>query len=260
MGILNVTPDSFSDGGRYSSADEAVVRAEQMISEGADIVDVGGESTRPGALPVSVPEEVGRVVPVVRALVRKNIPVSVDTRHREVMDAVLQEGACMINDIQALQAPGALQLLVEYEAAVCLMHMQGDPGTMQHNPVYGNVVREVWTFLHERAQMVELSGIGKNRILLDPGFGFGKTLDHNLALLRALETGTRSDYPVLVGMSRKSFLGHLTGQGTGDRLVPSIAAALAAVSRGVWMLRVHDVAATCQALKVWRAATGGTGS
>lgn len=260
MGILNVTPDSFSDGGHHAGTDQAVAHAEQMILEGADIVDVGGESTRPGALPVSVVEEISRVVPVVRALVRKNIPVSVDTRHRDVMDAVLQEGASMINDIQALQEPGALSLLAGYEAAICLMHMQGEPGTMQRNPLYGDVVSEVWAFLHARARIAEQSGIGRSRILLDPGFGFGKTLDHNLALLRTLETGTRGDYPVLVGMSRKSFLGHLTGQGTGDRLVPSVAAALVAVSRGVWMLRVHDVAPTCQALKIWQAVNGGTDS
>lgn len=166
----------------------------------------------------------------------------------------------MINDIQALQEPGALSLLAGYEAAICLMHMQGEPGTMQRNPLYGDVVSEVWAFLHARARIAEQSGIGRSRILLDPGFGFGKTLDHNLALLRTLETGTRGDYPVLVGMSRKSFLGHLTGQGTGDRLVPSVAAALVAVSRGVWMLRVHDVAPTCQALKIWQAVNGGTDS
>ncbi len=260
MGILNVTPDSFSDGGHFSETDIAVAHAERLISEGADIVDVGGESTRPGAFPVSVSEEIRRVVPVIRALARKNIPVSVDTRHREVMEAALQEGVSMINDIQALLAPGAMELLSRYEAAVCLMHMRGEPGTMQQNPFYQNVVQDVWAFLNERARVAESSGIRKNRILLDPGFGFGKTLDHNLALLRELRVGTRSGYAVLVGVSRKSFLGQLTGLSVGERLIPSVAGALAAVSRGAWMLRVHDVAATCQALKVWQAVTGETES
>ena len=260
MGILNVTPDSFSDGGRYRDVARAVEHGYRLMEEGAAVLDVGGESTRPGATPVPVEEELRRVIPVVEQLAGGPVPISIDTRHPEVMQAALAAGATMVNDVNALRAPGALEACAATRAAVCLMHMQGTPQTMQDNPVYGDVSAEVQDFLLERAAVAEAAGIGRERIVLDPGFGFGKTVAHNLALLRQLDRLAAAGYPVLAGLSRKSVLGVVTGQAvSADRLVASVAAALLAVARGAWMLRVHDVAATREALSVWQAVEGGAG-
>jgi dihydropteroate synthase len=256
MGVLNVTPDSFSDGGRYAGFSAALAQAGALLEEGADLLDIGGESTRPGAHEVPVEEELRRVLPLVQALAREGVAVSVDTRKTEVMRATLDAGAAFINDVYALQAPGALEIVAASDAGVCLMHMQGQPGTMQRQPEYHEVLREVRDFLAARAQACVAAGIAPARIVLDPGFGFGKTLEHNLVLLRGLAEISRLAYPVLAGLSRKSMLGALTGRGAGERLAASIAAVLAAVAQGASLVRVHDVAATIDALKVWRAAQG----
>ncbi len=256
MGILNVTPDSFSDGGLFTEVDRAVERGFQLMEQGAAIIDVGGESTRPGATPVPLHEELRRVIPVIAQLAGGPIPISIDTRHVEVMQAALAAGATLINDVNALRAPNALEICAASDAAVCLMHMQGNPLTMQDNPVYDDVLEEVKGFLSQRAAVAEVAGIARNRILLDPGFGFGKSVAHNLALLRGLDMLAMGGYPLLVGLSRKSVLGAVTGQAVADRVSGSIAAALLAVMRGAWMLRVHDVAATANALAVWQAVEG----
>lgn len=256
MGILNVTPDSFSDGGLFTEVDRAVERGFQLMEQGAAIIDVGGESTRPGATPVPLHEELRRVIPVIAQLAGGPIPISIDTRHVEVMQAALAAGATLINDVNALRAPNALEICAASDAAVCLMHMQGNPLTMQDNPVYDDVLEEVKGFLSQRAAVAEEAGIARNRILLDPGFGFGKSVAHNLALLRGLDMLAMEGYPLLVGLSRKSVLGAVTGQAVADRVSGSIAAALLAVMRGAWMLRVHDVAATANALAVWQAVEG----
>ncbi len=251
MGILNVTPDSFSDGGRFASVEAAVERALAMEAEGAAIVDVGGESTRPGAEPVPVEEELARVVPVIEALRdRLSIPVSVDTTKPEVMEAAVAAGAGFINDVNALRAPGALEKAAELGVPVCLMHMRGTPRTMQQAPEYDDVVAEVRAFLAERMAACRAVGIADTRLVLDPGFGFGKTLEHNLALLRRLPELAGLGAPLLAGISRKSMIGALTGRPVEERLAGSLAAAVLAVERGARLVRVHDVAATVDALKV----------
>jgi dihydropteroate synthase len=260
MGIVNVTPDSFSDGGRFIDADVAIAHAHQLIAEGADVIDIGGESTRPGAMPVDAEAELGRVLPVLRALRDVPVPVSVDTLKPEVMRAVLAEGASLINDVNALRAPGAMEAVAASNAAVCLMHMRGEPRTMQHAPHYDNVVTEVRDFLVERARACETAGIVRARIAIDPGFGFGKTVEHNFTLLRELPVLARAGYTVLFGASRKSSLGRVIGRPEGDRLHASVAAALLAVERGASIVRVHDVAATRDALAVWQALHGAAGA
>ena len=253
MGILNATPDSFSDGGKFVDRKRALARARQMLADGADIIDVGGESTRPGAAPVSPSDELERVIPIVEALATQGACVSVDTMKPEVMRAAARAGASMINDVRALQEPGALETIASLDIGVCLMHMQGTPATMQRAPCYEDVVTQVRCFLIERAQACIDAGIVSERICIDPGFGFGKTAAHNLTLLHELLHIAGAGYPVLVGLSRKSSLGSLTGRDPGDRLGASIAAALMAVARGAAIVRVHDVRETVDALKVWHA-------
>jgi len=251
MGVVNVTPDSFSDGGRSFDTKTAVAHARQLMADGADIVDIGGESTRPGAAPVSEQEELDRVLPVVQAL--QNLPVSVDTRRPAVMQAVLQAGASMINDIDALAAPGALQAVAASGCAICLMHKKGDPATMQQDPHYEDVLVEVKSFLNERIATSQAAGIAADRLVVDPGFGFGKTVEHNLILLRNLRG--ISDRPIVAGLSRKSTLGKLTGRPVEERLAGSLAMALLALQAGAKMLRVHDVRETRDVIAVWRAYT-----
>jgi len=251
MGVLNVTPDSFSDGGGFFDVDRALRRAECMVEEGADILDIGGESTRPGAAPVPVHEEIERVVPVIEALApRVSVPISIDTSKPEVMRAAVNAGAGMINDVRALREPGALEAAVGACVPVCLMHMQGEPRTMQAAPVYRDVVSEVRDFLHRRIQVCVRAGMAPEQVLVDPGFGFGKTLAHNLALLAGLAELCSLGPPVLVGLSRKSMLGTLTGKPVTERLAGSLAAAVLAVERGACLVRVHDVAATVDVLRV----------
>jgi dihydropteroate synthase len=256
MGIVNVTPDSFSDGGRHLLRDAAIAHAHQLISEGADILDIGGESTRPGAQAVSVQEELDRVLPVIEGLRGVAVPLSIDTFKAEVMQAALIAGASMVNDINALQQPQALQVVAASDAAVCLMHKQGKPQTMQLEPNYQDVLQEVLDFLRNRVVVVESAGVARERILIDPGFGFGKTLVHNLTLLRQLARFSELGVPLLAGLSRKSMLGMITGQEVNKRVPASVAAALIAVQRGAHIVRVHDVEATRDALKVWQAVNG----
>jgi len=253
MGVLNVTPDSFSDGGRFLDAGRAAEHGARMAQEGADILDVGGESTRPGAEELSLQQEADRVLPVVEALRGLGVPISVDTRKPQLMHQALASGADMVNDIEALRAPGALEAVLGSACAVCLMHMQGDPRTMQQAPVYRDVVGEVAAFLSGRVAACEAAGIARERLVVDPGFGFGKTLDHNLDLLRNLRRIAADGVPVLAGLSRKSMLGRITGRDVGERLAGSVAAALLAVDRGAAIVRVHDVAATRDALLVRQA-------
>ena len=255
MGVLNVTPDSFSDGGLYLSLDAAVDQARRMKAEGADLIDIGGESTRPGAQPVTAQEELRRVLPVLEALAGLEIPLSIDTRRPEVMRAALAAGADLINDVEALKSPEALPLVVDSGCAICLMHMQGDPRTMQDAPQYQDVFAEVSRFLNERTELLLHAGVSAQRILIDPGFGFGKTLAQNLELLVRLGELSQSvaGLPVLAGLSRKSMIGALTGKGADDRVAGSVAAALGAVVRGAAIVRVHDVAATRDAMAVWQA-------
>jgi dihydropteroate synthase len=253
MGIVNVTPDSFSDGGRLDNVQTAVAHALKLQEEGADILDVGGESTRPGAAAVPADEEIRRVLPVIEALVRQGCVVSVDTKKPEVMRAALAAGAAMVNDVAALQAPGALEAVAASSAAVCLMHMQGDPQTMQQTPRYADVVGEVTQFLQDRVEACEAAGIGRERVVIDPGFGFGKTLQHNLVLLKHLDRLVELGVPVLAGLSRKSMLGTLTGRAVDAREFAGVAAHLAAVARGARLLRVHNIAAMRDALAVWNA-------
>jgi len=255
MGVVNVTPDSFSDGGRFLDWRDAVAHARRLIGEGADLVDVGGESTRPGAAPVSATEERKRILPVVEAL--REVPVSVDTRRPEVMQAALAAGASMINDIEALGAPGAMEAVAKSGCGICLMHMQGEPGTMQADPRYGDVVREVKEFLAGRIAACEKAGIVRDRIVADPGFGFGKTAEHNLPLLKHLPEFAGLGVPILAGWSRKSSLGRVTGRETGERLAGGLAAALLALLGGARILRVHDVKETRDAVlmfEAWRKA------
>ena len=258
MGIVNVTPDSFSDGGLHLQRDAALAYARQLIDEGADILDIGGESTRPGAQPVNAQEEMDRVLPIIEALRGAPVPVSIDTCKPEVMQAAIAVRAQMVNDINALQDSATMRVIAASQAAVCLMHKQGKPQTMQEQPHYQNVVAEVSAFLRERIAATQAVGISRTRIVIDPGFGFGKTLAHNLALLRELKKLTELGVPILAGLSRKSMLGALTGQEVGQRLPASLAAALSAVERGANIVRVHDVRATVDALKVWNAVNGAT--
>jgi dihydropteroate synthase len=251
MGIVNVTPDSFSDGGKYTSVEQAVVHALQLIEEGADILDIGGESTRPGATPVPLSEELSRVIPVIQAL-RKvaNVPISIDTYKPEVMREAINAGADIVNDVRALQEHGALEIVAASSAGVCLMHMQGMPQTMQQDPVYHDVVGEVKDFLTVRMHAAINAGISAERITLDPGFGFGKRTIHNIALIQHLEKLAEIGLPLLVGLSRKSVLGAITGQDENQRLHAGLAASVISAMKGAKILRVHDVKATADALKV----------
>ena len=251
MGIVNVTPDSFSDGGQFAATNLAAEHALKLVEEGAAILDIGGESTRPNAKPVGLQEELDRVIPVIEALVSQvNIPISIDTYKPQVMQAAINAGASIVNDVRALQEEGALQVVSNSNAGVCLMHMQGTPQTMQDNPQYDHVVNDVSDFLVARLQACIDAGIAKNRILLDPGFGFGKTRAHNIALIRQLEIFAALGQPLLVGLSRKSVLGQMTGNDVDARLYASIAASVIAAQKGAKILRVHDVKAMVEALKV----------
>ena len=253
MGIVNVTPDSFSDGGKFLDAARALDHARQLIEEGADILDIGGESSRPGAEPVDAAEEMRRVLPVLEKLVDLPVPVSVDTCKPEVMRRAIAAGASMINDIFALRAQGALEAVAASQAAVCLMHMQGEPRTMQQAPHYRDVVGEVETFLAERTVAAMAAGIGHDRIVLDPGFGFGKTPQHNLELIRALPRLREAGFAVLAGLSRKALFGKIVGRDAAERVYASAAGAMLAAQRGASIVRVHDVAATRDCLLVLRA-------
>jgi dihydropteroate synthase len=253
MGVVNVTPDSFSDGGKYLDVRQAVAHARSLIAEGAAMLDVGGESTRPGAQPVTLDEERRRVLPVVEALADCGVPLSVDTQKPRLMREAVAAGAAMINDINAFCAPGALEAVADSRAALCFMHKQGEPQTMQHHPEYGNVVEDVLDYLRLRAAAAQAVGVAGNRLVIDPGFGFGKTQEHNVALLRGLGRFAALGWPVLAGLSRKSMLGRITGREVGERVFASVAAALIAVQNGAAIVRVHDVAATRDALAVWNA-------
>ncbi|QHI96960.1 dihydropteroate synthase [Xylophilus rhododendri] len=251
MGIVNVTPDSFSDGGRHAGLSQALRHCEQLLKEGAHILDIGGESTRPGSPPVPVDEELARVIPLVRAAQSLGAPLSVDTRKPEVMRAALDAGADIVNDILALRAPGALEAVAAHPlCGVCLMHMQGEPLTMQQQPMSGDAVPQVHDFLLQQADRLRHAGIAEERIVLDPGVGFGKTVSQNFALLARQREATPRGYPILAGWSRKSSLGAVTGLAVEQRLVPSIVAAVLAVEQGASVVRVHDVAETVAALKV----------
>ena len=264
MGVLNVTPDSFSDGGRHLSPDAAVAHGLRMAAEGAAILDVGGESTRPGAAPVSAGEELRRVLPVIAGLVSSTrVPVSIDTSKPGVMREALGAGASMVNDVRALEAPGALEVVAGCGAAVCLMHMRGTPATMQAHPEYVDVVGEVRAYLDARREACLAAGIGAERICIDPGIGFGKSAAHNLALLAQLDRLAPAGTPLLVGVSRKSLIGIITGRGPDDRLAGSVAFAALAASRGAAIVRAHDVAATVDAVRIAAAigrAVAGEGS
>ena len=251
MGVVNVTPDSFSDGGFYASTSKAVQHAKRLIKDGVDILDIGGESTRPGSEPVNEADELNRVIPVIQALSDMNVVVSIDTSKPEVMRQAIKAGATMVNDVNALRAPGAIEAVKEEcHVLICLMHMQGEPRRMQKNPQYTDVVTEVMDFLRQRLNVMQAAGITKERLIIDPGFGFGKTLDHNLKLLRYLDRFLCLDVPLLVGLSRKSMLGTITGNAVDHRSYESIAAALLAVIKGAKIIRVHDVKATKDALAV----------
>jgi len=252
MGVLNVTPDSFSDGGRFLAVEAAVAHGLRLIEEGAAIVDIGGESTRPGAAPVATDEEIRRVLPVVERIhqAAPEVIISVDTSKPEVIREVAAAGAGLLNDVRAFQEPGALEAAAASGCALCLMHMQGDPRTMQRAPSYVDVVKEVKAFLLDRAQACRAAGVAPQRLAIDPGFGFGKTLEHNLELLRHLRELASGEWPVLVGLSRKSIVGTLTGRAAGERVHGSVALAVIAAMNGARIIRAHDVAATVDALKV----------
>jgi len=255
MGILNLTPDSFSDGGQYQALEFALARAEQMIADGVDIIDIGGESSRPGAPALPLAEELRRVMPALYALRDCGKPLSVDTYKPEVMREVIAAGADMINDINGFRAPGALEAVKDSDCALCIMHMQSAPQTMQQRPAYDDVVAEVIAFLGERVATMTAAGIAPERLCIDPGFGFGKTVEHNYALLKASgRIRAELGLPLLAGLSRKSMIGAVTGKPVEQRLAGSLAGALAAVSHGARIVRVHDVAETVDALKVWQAA------
>ncbi|MBW8190988.1 dihydropteroate synthase [Neiella marina] len=254
MGILNVTPDSFSDGGAFNSLDNALKQTEQMIADGASIIDIGGESTRPGAEDVAEAEELSRVIPVIEAIRQRfDVPISIDTTKAKVMTEAVAAGASMINDVCALQEPGALQAAAKANVPVCLMHMQGTPRTMQVEPSYGDVADEVNEFLRARAQTCIEAGIAKDHIVLDPGFGFGKTLPHNLSLLAQVEALVELGYPVLIGLSRKSMFGKLLDRDVDDRLAASLAGMMVTLNQGAHIFRVHDVKETMDCLRVWQA-------
>ena len=255
MGIVNVTPDSFSDGGQHASTRAALAHCEQLLKEGATILDIGGESTRPGAPAVSLADELARVLPVVREAVQLNVPISVDTYKAGVMQAVLDAGADIINDVWALRQVGAQQVVAAHaQCGVCLMHMHGEPQTMQTLPMQGSSIQPVVEFLQHHAQALQAMGVAQERIALDPGVGFGKTVAQNFELLPHQDQLLALPYPLLVGWSRKSSIGAVTGCEVGERMVPSVAAAVLAVERGARIVRVHDVAQTVYALKVWQAA------
>ena len=256
MGILNVTPDSFSDGGRYQALEFAMERAEQMIKDGVDIIDIGGESTRPGAPSVPVAQELDRIMPTIYGLRELGYPLSIDTCKPEVMREAIIAGADMINDINGFRAPGAIDAVKDSDCGLCVMHMQGSPQDMQAEPHYEDVVLDVIAFLRERVDALLAAGVARERITIDPGFGFGKTVEHNVALLRSISRmRDELGLPVLAGLSRKSMIGALTGRTTEGRLAGSLGGALAAVAQGARIVRVHDVAETVDALKVWQAAT-----
>jgi dihydropteroate synthase len=256
MGIVNVTPDSFFDGGQHAAADAAIAHCNRLVEEGADILDIGGESTRPGAESPSVAHELARVLPVLRHAVTLGVPVSVDTSEPRVMQEALALGADIVNDVRSLQRPGALKVVAAHpKAGVCLMHMRGEPTTMQTMTEYADVVAEVAAFLRQRAAQVQSAGIAADRITVDPGIGFAKTSEHNIALLARQHELADLGWPLLVGWSRKGTLGKITGRSVGDRQAASVAAALVAVQRGAAVVRVHDVAATVDAIRVWQAAS-----
>ncbi|MDQ2138265.1 dihydropteroate synthase [Alcaligenaceae bacterium A4P071] len=259
MGIVNVTPDSFSDGGQHDDPDHAIQHAKRLIADGAHILDIGGESTRPGAPAVSMQDELARVLPIVEGLRDCGVPLSIDTFKPDVMRAVLDAGADMINDIYGFRQPGAIEAVAGSKCGLCVMHMKGEPRTMQDAPEYTDLLGEIGVFLGARAQRLRAAWVDPRRIVLDPGFGFGKTVDQNYQLLRRLSNLRVSSYPILVGLSRKSMIGNVTGREVGDRLAGSLAGALACVARGASIVRVHDVAETVDALKVWQAVEiGGT--
>jgi len=254
MGILNATPDSFSDGGKYRSASDAIAQAEFMIANGVDLIDIGGESTRPGAEPVSLQEELDRVLPVIESLKNCGVPLSIDTYKAETMRQALHAGVDCVNDIWALRQEGAIAAVQESSnCGVVLMHMQRDPKTMQFDPKYVDVISEVTQFLNEHANLIIKSGINKDRIAIDPGFGFGKSLEHNINMLAHFQAFTTTGFPVLAGISRKSMLGKITGKDSNDRVASSIAAAIMAADQGAQIIRVHDVPETVDALKLWEA-------
>ena len=253
MGIVNVTDDSFSDGGRFRDPSKAIERGLQMRDEGADLVDVGGESTRPGARPVPAQEELARVVPVIEMLAREGVAVSVDTMKPEVMRAAIAAGCAVVNDVDAFRASGALEAVAREDVGLVVMHMQGTPGTMQQAPHYQDVVAEVGAFLRGRAQALEGAGVSRGRIAIDPGFGFGKSFEHNKALFRAIPALAAMGYPLLAGVSRKRMIGDITGRELGGRMAGSVAAALLAAQNGASIVRVHDVRETADAINIWRA-------
>ncbi|MFZ9642660.1 MAG: dihydropteroate synthase [Candidatus Methylopumilus sp.] len=250
MGIVNVTPDSFSDGGKFNTTDKAIAHAMQLVEQGADILDIGGESTRPGATPVALDEELKRVIPVIQALTQLGVPLSIDTYKPEVMRAAIEAGVDMVNDICALREPNALEIVAASKVGVCLMHMQGRPQTMQLDPQYQDVVAEVHDFLAARLQAAIQAGISRERIVLDPGFGFGKRTAHNLTLLNHLSSLQSLDLPLLIGLSRKSVLGQVVGSAVDERMHAGIAASVVSVMKGANIVRVHDVKATVDALKI----------
>jgi dihydropteroate synthase len=257
MGILNATPDSFSDGGKFRTPKDAIAQAQRMIASGVDLIDIGGESTRPGAEPVELQEELDRVLPVIEGLKDCGVPLSIDTYKAETMRQALKAGVDCVNDIWALRQEGAVDAVLESnDCGIILMHMQRDPLNMQFNPEYQNVIAEVILFLKERAELIRSKGVGTNRIAIDPGFGFGKSLKHNLQMLSQFRDFSGLGYPVLAGMSRKSMFGKLTGKDTHERVAPSIAAAIMAADRGAKIIRVHDVPETVDALKLWEAIEG----
>ncbi|SCX21771.1 Dihydropteroate synthase [Nitrosomonas eutropha] len=253
MGVINVTPDSFSDGGCFDTTEKAIEQVSRLVQEGADILDIGGESTRPGSRSVESDEELSRIMPVIEFALNMNIPVSVDTAKPEVMQAAINAGVVLINDTNALQAPGALEVVADSSVMACLMHMQGRPETMQLDPQYSDVVAEVMAFLKQHVALAVSAGITRERIIIDPGFGFGKTLEHNLALLHHLNQFIAMDLPVMAGISRKSMLGMITGNPVDNRVYASVAAALLAVGQGARIVRVHDVKATRDAFSVFAA-------
>ena len=257
MGIVNVTPDSFSDGGRFASMTSVLDRADSLVADGADLLDIGGESSRPGAEAVSIAEELRRVIPVIEQLARRlDVPVSVDTTKPEVAGAAIKAGAAILNDIGGLRDPEMLRVVGASDVGVVIMHMQGSPSTMQDAPAYQDVVQEVYGYLETQVRLTERAGVGHERIAIDPGIGFGKSFEHNLDLLRRLDLFTKLGCPVLIGTSRKGFLGKITGRSVGGRQSASVASALAAAARGASIVRVHDVAATVDALRVWTAQNG----
>ena len=254
MGILNATPDSFSDGGKFRTPQDAIAQAELMIASGVDLIDIGGESTRPGAQPVELQEELDRVLPVIEALKDCGVPLSIDTYKAKTMRQALRAGVDCVNDIWALRQEGAVDAVLESkDCGIILMHMQRDPQTMQFNPEYHDVIAQVMQFLKERAELLKTKGVEQSRIAIDPGFGFGKSLEHNLTMLSNFKQFSQLGYAVLAGISRKSMLGKLTGKDTHERLAPSVAAAIMAADRGARIVRVHDVPETVDALKLWEA-------